>query len=225
MLAVYGVQKIFFVLIGAFPYLYLFLTVGGSFAIKFEFVKTHPWATVTLLVGGGLLLFLVGQMLWPRVLKWWDRAKDGGAILAYPRKYFLQVFLPEGISWVASLGVIAVFLAAYSIPVTFDTLMRIVAGNSIANVTSVTPGGVGVTQAFNVASLEGVTTSANATAYSVTQQLVITAWNILMALVLVTWAFGWSGGRSLIEQSYGEAKEKAAEQQAARRARKEAESM
>src|SRR3954447_17747635 len=28
-LAVYGVQKIFFVVIGAFPYLYLFLTVGG----------------------------------------------------------------------------------------------------------------------------------------------------------------------------------------------------
>ena len=50
------------------------------------------------------------------------------------------------------LSVIGVFLAAYDIPVTFDTLMRVVAGNSIANVTSVTPGGVGVTQAFNVAS-------------------------------------------------------------------------
>src|SRR4051794_17854720 len=83
--AVYGVQNIFLLLIGAFPHLFLFLTVGGSFAIKFEFVKTQPWATVTLVVGGGLLLLLVGQMLWPRVLKWWDRAKDGGAILASPR--------------------------------------------------------------------------------------------------------------------------------------------
>ena len=43
-LAVYGVQKIFFVVIGAFPYLYLFLTVGGSFDLKFGFVKDHPWA-------------------------------------------------------------------------------------------------------------------------------------------------------------------------------------
>ena len=119
------------------------------------------------------------------------------------------------------LCVIAAFLAAYAIPVTFDTLMHVVAGNSIANVTSVTPGGVGVTQAFNVASLQGVTTTANATAFSVTQQLIMTAWNILVALVLVVWAFGWTGGKSLVEQSYAQAKEKEAEHRAARRARKQ----
>jgi hypothetical protein len=39
---------------------------------------------------------------------------------------------------------VPVFLAAYEIPVTSDTLMRAVAGNSIANVTAVTPGGAGV---------------------------------------------------------------------------------
>jgi hypothetical protein len=89
-------------------------------------------------------------------------------------------------------------------------------------VTSVTPGGVGVTQAFNVASLKGVTTTANATAFSVTQQLIMTAWNILVALVLVVWAFGWTGGKSLVEQSYVQAKAKEAEHRAARRARKQA---
>jgi len=113
------------------------------------------------------------------------------------------------------LYVIAAFLAAYAIPVTFDSLMHVVAGNSIANVTSVTPGGVGVTQAFNVASLQGVTTTANATAFSVTQQLIMTAWNILVALVLVLWAFVWSSGKSLVEESYAQAKEKAAERRAA----------
>ena len=47
---------------------------------------------------------------------------------------------------------IAVFLAAYGIPVSFHVVMQVVGGNSIANVASVTPGGVGVNQAFNVAS-------------------------------------------------------------------------
>src|SRR5205085_1507089 len=83
------------------------------------------------------------------------------------RAYFVRVFLPEGIAWLASLGVMAVFLAAYDIPVSFHTLMRIAGGNSIANVTSVTPGGAGVNQAFNVASLNGITSPTNATAYSV----------------------------------------------------------
>jgi hypothetical protein len=100
--------------------------------------------------------------------------------------------------------------------------MRIVGGNSIANVASVTPGGVGVNQAFNVASLNGVTDSTTATAYSVAQQLVTTAWNILFAICLVTWAFGWTGGRKLVGDSYVDAKEKAADQKAQHAAKRQA---
>jgi uncharacterized membrane protein YbhN (UPF0104 family) len=218
----YAVQKIFFTVIGVFVYLYLFLSVPGSFDIKFEFVHTHPWATAILFAGGAFLLYLLIRQLWPRVVAWWEEAKEGGGILARPRAYFGRVFFPSFVGWVASLGVMAVFLAAYSIPVTFDTLMRISGGNSIANVTSVTPGGAGVTQAFNVASLNGIASPTDATAYSVAQQLVTTAWNILLAIILVTWAFGWSGGKELVGDSYASAKEKAAEQKAAREARKEA---
>ena len=184
-LGAYAVQKIFFTLIGAFVYLYLFLSVGGSFDIKFAFVHEHPWATAIVLIGGGFLLFLVLRRLWQRVVVWWDDAKEGGAILAQPRTYLPRVFLPSFLAWVASLGVMAVFLAAYSIPVTFSTLMRICGGNSIANVTSVTPGGAGVTQAFNVASLNGIATPTQATAYSVAQQLVTTTWNIILAVILM----------------------------------------
>jgi uncharacterized membrane protein YbhN (UPF0104 family) len=221
-LAVYGVQKIFFVVIGAFPYLYLFFTVGGSFDIQFKFIKNHPWAVAVILIGGAILISLLIRMFWPRVLKWWDQAKEGGQILVHPRAYFLRVVTPEAISWIASLCVIAVFLSAYAIPVTFHTIMRIVAGNSIANVTSVTPGGAGVTQAFNVASLNGVTSATNATAYSVAQQLVTTAWNLVLAIVLMIWAFGWSGGKLLVEQSYGQAKEEQAKRKAAHEAKKQA---
>ena len=218
----YAVEKIFFTVIGAFVYLYLFLTVGGSFDIKFSFVHDHPWATVIVLVGGTLLAVWGARRLWPRILEWWEQAKDGGRILVHPRAYLGRVFLPSFVGWVAMLGVIGVFLAAYDIPVTFDTVMHVVGGNSIANVTSVTPGGVGVTQAFNVASLSGVTSATNATAYSVAQQLVTTAWNILFAIVLMAWAFGWTGGKTLVTDSYAQAKAKEAEQKAARQAKKEA---
>jgi uncharacterized membrane protein YbhN (UPF0104 family) len=221
-LGAYVVEKIFFTVIGAFTYLYLFLSVGGSFDIKFAFVHTHPWATAIFLVGGVVLIYLLIRAFWPRVVKWWGQAKEGGAILAEPRKYLIRVFTPSLIGWVASLGVMAVFLAAYDIPVSFHTLMRICGGNSIANVTSATPGGAGVNQAFNVASLKDVTDPTTATAYSVSQQLVTTAWNIIFAIVLLVWTFGWSGGKELVQTSYAGAKEKAAEQKEARSARKEA---
>jgi len=221
-LGAYVVEKIFFTVIGAFTYLYLFLSVGGSFDIKFAFVHERPWATAILLLGGAFLVYLLIRAFWPKVVSWWDDAKEGGGILAEPRRYFLRVFTPSLLGWIASLGVMAVFLAAYDIPVSFDTLMRLCGGNSIANVTSVTPGGAGVNQAFNVASLNGVTDATTATAYSVAQQLVMTAWNIVFAIILVVWVFGWSGGKELVSSSYVDAKDKAAEQKAAHAERKEA---
>ena len=221
-LGAYVVEKIFFTLIGAFIYLYLFLSVAGSFDIKFQFTHSHPWATAILLLGIVYLLFLLFRAFWPRIVRWWNEAKEGGAILSEPRKYLVRVFTPSLLAWCASLGVMSVFLAAYDIPVSFHTLMRICGGNSIANVTSVTPGGAGVNQAFNVASLNGVTDATTATAYSVAQQLVTTAWNILFGIVMLVWVFGWTGGKELVESSYADAKVKAAEQKASHAARKEA---
>ncbi len=149
-----------------------------------------------------------------------NRADSGGAILANKRDYVIKVLLPSFGSWVAKLIVIAIFLAAYSIPVTFHTVMSVVGGNSLANTVSFTPGGVGITQAVNSVSLSSVTTTANATAYSLGQQLIITAWNVAFAIVIVTWVFGWTGGKQLVGTSYTGAKEKAAEQSAAHKARK-----
>ena len=49
-----------------------------------------------------------------------------------------------------------------------------------------------------------------------------TAWGILFAIVMLVRAFGWSDGRTLVAQSYGQAKEKSAEQSAARKAKRQA---
>lgn len=216
------VEKIFFTLIGTACYVYLFLTVGGSFNLQLGFISAHPFATAILLAGIAALLFLVAQMLRERIRKWWEQAKVGGQILVHPRAFLGRVVLPQAISWAAGLGIIAVFLGAYGIPISFHTIMRVVASNSIANATAVTPGGAGVTQAFNVVSLRGVTSAANASAYSVAQQLVVTVWSILLAILLLVRAFGWSGGKTLVRESYSEARQKSSEQSAARKAKRHA---
>jgi uncharacterized membrane protein YbhN (UPF0104 family) len=221
-LAGYAVQKIFYSLIGTAGYLYLFLTVGGSFDLQLGFISEHPVATAILFAAGAMLIVLVIRVLRERIEKWWVEAKVGGQILVHPRAYLGRVVLPEAISWLAMLGIIAVFLAAYDIPISFHTLMKVVGGNSIANMTSVTPGGAGVTQGFNVISLKDVTSASNANAYSVTQQLVVTAWGLLFAIVVVVRAFGWTGGKTLVSESYTQAREKSAEQSAARKAKRRA---
>jgi uncharacterized membrane protein YbhN (UPF0104 family) len=221
MLGGFAVQKIFFSVAGAFVYLYLFLSVGGSFGIEFGWVQDHPWATVILIVSLVVGCWLLCRHYWPHLRKAWERAKQGGKILTHPRAYFGGVFLPSFVGWAANLVVIGIFLAAYSIPVTFHTIMTVVGGNSIANTVAITPGGVGVQQAFNVASLRGVTDPQTATAYSVAQQLITTAWSLLFAGILMLWVFGWGGGKSLLTSSYGKAKVRVAEEKAKHDAAKE----
>jgi uncharacterized membrane protein YbhN (UPF0104 family) len=216
------VQKIFFTVAGTAVYLYLFLSVPGSFELQLGFPHDHPVLTLLLLGGGIVLVVILVRTFWRKLQGLWHKAKEGGAILATPRKYVVQVLLPSFVAWLAKLGVIAVFLAAYSIPVTFHTVMSVTGGNSLANTVSATPGGIGVNQAVNAAALNDVTDTATATAYSIGQQLTVTAWNVLFAVAVVVWAFGWTGGRTLVEQSYADAKEKAAEQKAERAARREA---
>ncbi|HET8755957.1 MAG TPA: lysylphosphatidylglycerol synthase transmembrane domain-containing protein [Solirubrobacteraceae bacterium] len=214
------VQKIFFTVAGALVYVYLFASVPGTFERQLALPHDHPLLMGTVVIGAAFLLALLARIFWRKLKGLWEKARRGGAILARPRQYVVQVVLPSLAAWIAKLGVIAVFLAAYGITVSFHTVMSVAGGNSIANTVSVTPGGVGVNQATNVAALSGVTDAATATAYSLGQQLAITAWNIAFALVVVTWAFGWSGGKALVEQSYADAKVKVAEQKAERERRK-----
>jgi uncharacterized membrane protein YbhN (UPF0104 family) len=214
------VQKIFYTFIGTFVYLYLFLSVPGTFNLQLGFVDAHRFLVPLLIVGAVVLVVLLARKFWGKIQGLWEKAKQGGAILSSKRDYIIKVLLPSFGSWIAKLAVVGVFLAAYSIPVTFHTIMSVIGGNSLANTVSFTPGGVGITQAVNSVSLSSVTTTANATAYSLGQQLIITAWNVAFAIVVVTWVFGWTGGKQLVGQSYTGAKEKAAEQSAAHKARK-----
>jgi hypothetical protein len=162
----------------------------------------------------------LARVFWERLAKLREQLLAGGAILRTPRRAFTRLVLPELGSYIARLAIVAVFLGAYGIPVSFHNVATVTASNSISNSVSATSGGVGVTQAMNSAALSGEASAKTATAYSIGQQLIISAWDVLFAIVLVSWAFGWSGGKQLVESSYAEAKVKSSEVKASRKARK-----
>jgi uncharacterized membrane protein YbhN (UPF0104 family) len=222
-IATYLVQKIFFTIAGTFVYLYLFLSVPGSFDENLGNITAHPVATIGIVLGGAALIVLLGRIFWRQVKKLWAQAKQGGVILSQPKRYFTRAFLPSLLSWLCKLTVIGIFLAAFAIPVTFESIMWVTGSGSLANVVSFTPGSVGITQATNALALDVCCDVARSTAvdYSTAQQLITTAWNILVALVLVVWVFGWSGGKALVGQSYADAKVKVAEQKEQRAEKRE----
>ena len=133
-IAAYLVQKIFFTIAGTFVYLYLFLSVPGSFNENLGNISENPVTTILILVGGGFLLVILGRIFWVQVKKLWEKAKQGGAILSHPKQYFLHAFLPSLLSWLCKLAVIGIFLAAFAIPVTFESIMWVTGSGSLANV-------------------------------------------------------------------------------------------
>ena len=218
------VQKIPFSVFNIALYLYLFLSVSGSFSIKLGFVSDHA-----------ALLAHPGRRRRRSCWRCW-RGSSGGASPSFapswppaepscgsPGRPWSGWPCRSSPASLARLGIIAVFLGAYGIPVTFHNVASVSASNSVSNSVSVTPGGVGVTQAMNTAVLSNSTGSANATAYSVSQQLITSAWDVVFAVVLVSWVFGWSGGRELVRSSYGEARERSRDFTAERRARRRTE--
>jgi hypothetical protein len=214
-LAAYLVNKIFFTVVGALVYLLLFFEAGRAFDVELGWFRDHPLLFLIIVLGGAALLVALVRVFWRWLKGLWEKAKQGGKILASPRTYTIRVLLPQLLSYAAKVGVIAVFLAAYSIPVTFNSVSHVIGSSSAANMTSVTPGAVGVTQAANSVALRDYTDSKTATAYSLSQQLVTSATNVVYALLLVVVVLGWTGGRALIHDSYAGAKEKARERKPA----------
>jgi len=196
-LAAFLVNKIFFTVMGTLVYVYLFVSAGEAFDTELGWIRAHGVLLLLLLVGAAALVVVLVRVFWRRLKGLWAQAKQGGKILESPRAYATRVLLPQILSYAAKIGVIAVFLAAYSIPVTFNSVTHVMGSTSAATVTTVTPGGVGVTQAANAVALRDYTDPATATAYSLTQELVTTATNVVLALILVLLVFGWTGGEGV----------------------------
>lgn len=210
------VQKIPFTVLNVALYLYLFLSVGGSFSVKLGVIAEHTALVILIAIGAVVLIAMLARIFWEKLEALRAQLLAGGAILASPRRAIVDLALPVLGSYVARLGIVAVFLGAYGIPVSFHNVATVTASNSISNSVSATPGGVGVTQALNTTALAGETDAATATAYSISQQLFTSAWNVVFAVAMVSWVFGWTGGKALVRSSYEDAKIKSRELKSSR---------
>jgi uncharacterized membrane protein YbhN (UPF0104 family) len=208
-------HKLPFTAAGLLVYVFLFATVSGSFSTELGALERHRALTAGIVAAAILVVAVLCRVFWSRLDGAWKRAKRGAVILGDPPAYALRVVLPCFGAWFCKLGVIAVFLAAYGLPVSIKTIMTVAGGNSLAHLASVTPGGAGVNQAVNSAALtlEGVPTE-TALAYSTGQQLVTTVWNVLLAICLVAFVFGWRGGMKLLSSSYDDARTRARDMRA-----------
>jgi uncharacterized membrane protein YbhN (UPF0104 family) len=122
-------------------------------------------------------------------------------------RYAREVALPSGASFGCRIGVNVVFMAAFGIPITAFTVFLVASSHMLSQLFSITPGGVGQTQALDVATLRRYASTNDVAAFSVTQDAVITLWNVVLGVTVMLWAFGFSQMKELLSKSRKHAQE------------------
>jgi uncharacterized membrane protein YbhN (UPF0104 family) len=136
----------------------------------------------------------------PRLVNQWHKAKQGAAIFRDWRRYAREVALPSAASYCCRIGVNVVFMAAFGIPITAFTVFLIASSHMLSGIFAITPGGVGQTQALDVATLRGYAPTSDVAAFSITQDSILTIWNVLLGLALMLWAFGFHQVKDLLSR-------------------------
>jgi uncharacterized membrane protein YbhN (UPF0104 family) len=190
------VQNAFFLLVGALVGIVLVVSRPGAFDLK------AGWLTNHLLLGVGALVVvaIVAWVLGRRFRDGLAAAQEGAAILATPRRYASQVLAVEVASYVTRMAVTTTFMYAYDVPVSARAVLLITAVNSISTTFAATPGGVGTQQALASVALRNYAPAHVVTAYSLGQQLILTAWDVVLGFVLLWSTIGWTATRHLVSR-------------------------
>jgi uncharacterized membrane protein YbhN (UPF0104 family) len=162
------------------------------------FLAAHPVLIPVVLVVAAVVLYFFWPRLKPRLLSTWHKIKQGAAIFSDRRRYVREVALPSAASYGCRIGVNVVFMAAFSIPITAFTVFLVASSHMLSGLFAITPGGVGQTQALDVATLRGYASSGDITAFSVTQDSVMTIWNVVLGVLVMLWAFGFGQMKDLL---------------------------
>ena len=158
--------------------------------------RTRRAAAVIVVVVALLVYFW--PRLKPKVENQWHKVKEGAAIFRDWRRYAKEVAAPSAASYACRIGVSIVFMLAFSIPVTAFTVALVASSHMLSGLFAITPGGVGQTQALDVAILSRYANSNDVAAFSITQDAVMTIWNVVLGIVVMAWAFGLGQAKQLV---------------------------
>jgi uncharacterized membrane protein YbhN (UPF0104 family) len=164
------------------------------------FVASHPFLVPLVIVVVIVALIVFWPRLKPRLADTWHKAKAGAAIFRDWRRYLREVALPSAASYGCRIGVNVVFMAAFGIPITAYTVFLIASSHMLSGLFAITPGGVGQTQALDIATLRGRAPTGSVAAFSITQDSVMTIWNVVLGIVVMTWAFGFNTMRHMLSR-------------------------
>jgi uncharacterized membrane protein YbhN (UPF0104 family) len=168
-------------------------------AFEITFWAAHPEALMLTLTVIGIGVVTLIAVLSRHVESFWQRVKQGLAIFREPTRYLREVAAWQGVGWLCRFASFWLFLEAFHVGGSVENVLLVMSVQSITGALPFTPGGAGAQQALLVATLEGASRTV-VLAYSVGQQLAVTAWSVTVAFAALVYFFRVSDWRALIRE-------------------------
>jgi uncharacterized membrane protein YbhN (UPF0104 family) len=165
------------------------------------------WAENPEVLGIVIVLLIAAVLLLAhRVRRFWEKVRQGVAILGQPRRYLREVAAWQGVGWLCRFAAFWFFLEAFGIGGSFGNVLLVMSVQAIANVIPFTPGGAGAQQALLVATLTGPSRTA-VLSFSVGTQIAMAAWSVVLGFAAILLVFRTTDWRGLIKEAQEDAEQ------------------
>jgi uncharacterized membrane protein YbhN (UPF0104 family) len=179
-------------------------------AFEITFWAAHPEVLMLTLTVIGIGVVALVAVLARHVESFWQRVKQGLAIFREPVRYLREVVAWQMVGWLCRFASFWLFLEAFHVGGSVENVLLVMSVQAISGALPFTPGGAGAQQALLVATLGGAS-HAVILAYSVGQQLAVTAWSVLLAFAALFYVFRVSDWRTLVREGEAARAEASAE--------------
>lgn len=150
------------------------LSSGKLGAFEWSFFAGHGRLLAFVLAALLIALAVAVTTIERRLSSFWERVKDGLAILRTPGRYLRRVVSLQALGWCCRVAAMYFFLDAFHIPAGIDDAALALSAGSIATLMPLTPGGVGPQQALLVYMFANVASRSAVLSFSVGMQFAVT---------------------------------------------------
>jgi uncharacterized membrane protein YbhN (UPF0104 family) len=165
------------------------------------FIGRHPEVTLFVVTALIVIALAAFAILSARVHAFWARVGQGLAILRDRRRYVREMVTWQLGAWLFRFGTWWFMLVAFHIGASLRNVLLVQAVQVISAAVGITPGGAGVQQALFVAVFAGLASGTAVAAFSVGQQIALSAFTLGLAFAAMTLIFRTRGFRRLLRDA------------------------
>jgi uncharacterized membrane protein YbhN (UPF0104 family) len=132
-------------------------------------------------IGIGLLLVVATR----KVQAFWERVRQGFAVLSDFGEYVRKVASWQALSWVCRLATLYFMLRAFNLPATIHNALLVQIAQSLSTLLPITPGGAGTEQGLLLYLFQGKASRSSVLSFSVGMHISIVVINVLLGVLAV----------------------------------------